>query len=57
MGTDVYVPFVVHRALFLDLLKEIIVALPDGTTDYLISICAAARSQDVHLGWGIRERA
>lgn len=57
MGTDVYVPFVVHRALFLDLLEEIIVALPDGTTDYLISICAAARSQDVHLGWGIRERA
>lgn len=56
MGTDVYVPFVVDRALFLNSLEGIIVALPDGTADYLISICSAARSQDVHLGWGTRER-
>lgn len=56
MVTDVYVPFVVHCALFLDSLEGIIVALPDGTTDFLISVFSAARSQDVHLGWGMRER-
>lgn len=57
VGTDVCVPFVVHRALLLNSLEEIIVALPDGATDYLISICSTARSQEIYLWLAIRERA
>lgn len=56
VGTDVDVPFVVHSTLFLDSLERILVALPDGSTDFFISICSPIRYQDVHLGLRKRER-
>lgn len=34
VGTDVDVPLVVHSTLFLDSLEGILVALPNGSTDF-----------------------
>ena len=56
VGTDVDVPFVVHSTLFMDSLEGILVALPDGSTDFFISICSPTIYQDVHLGLRKRER-
>lgn len=50
VGTDIDVPFVVHSTLFLDSLEGILVALPDGSTDFFISICSPTRYLDVHFG-------